>query len=161
MTAKNYSLMFQLFRLLELQLQEASQKGQFKVEDILVGDVLGKWKRWSGIVRMAGAGRIAVVTFSEEKFAKGMGWGLEFSVNNLDVVMTFAESSALCEFLTTDAVYVPRETEVETDAWKDDFVVEMGPSKAQVTVTIRPKRIRFGDDKVTVPMYAKRIRLGE
>ena len=151
--------MFQLYRLLELQLQEASQKGQFKVEDILAGDILGKWKRWSGIVRMAGAGRIAVVTFSEDKFAKGMGWGLEFSVHNLDVVMTFAESSALCEFLTTDAVYVPRETEVETDAWKDEFVVEMG--KAQVTVAIRPKRIRFGDDKVTVPMYAKRIRLGE
>ena len=133
----NYSLMFQLFRLLELQLQEASQKGQFKVEDILAGDILGKWKRWSGIVRMAGAGRIAVVTFSEEKFAKGMGWGLEFCVNGLDVVMTFADSSALCEFLTTeqnDAVCIG--TDDGEAAWKDEFVVEMSPSKARVTVAI-------------------------
>jgi len=153
-----YSLMFHLGLLFELQLQEASQKGHFKVKNIM-----GNWKSWRGIICMAGAEdfdeRIAVVTFSEDKFAKGMGWGLEFSVHNLDVVMTFAESSALCEFLTTDAVYIPRETDVETAAWKDEFVVEMG--KAQVTVAIRPKRIRFGDDKVTVPMYAKRIRLGE
>ena len=137
MTAKNYSLMFQLFRLLELQLQEASQKGQFNVEDILAGDILGKWKRWSGIVRMAGAGRIAVVTFSEEKFAKGMGWGLEFSMDGLDVAMTFAESSALCEFLTTeqnDAVCIG--TEDGEAAWKDEFVVEMSPSKARFTVAI-------------------------
>ena len=63
--------MFHLGLLFELQLQEASQNGQFKVEEIM-----GNWKSWRGIICVAGAEdfdeRIAVVTFSEDKFAKGM-----------------------------------------------------------------------------------------